>query len=95
MVRRHSRTLTCTDSSRYVLGYFAAMVEEILWLNTAQAKTGSRRRVRQEYPPGGRHHTTRSYPAFTGTSLRTLVGIVEDGPTFETANLAGPLAALR
>lgn len=27
------------------------------------------------------------------TSLRTLVRIVDDGPTFETLNLAGPLAA--
>lgn len=29
------------------------------------------------------------------TSLRTLIGIVEDGPTLKTSNLAGPLLASR
>lgn len=78
----------------FKLGYFSAMLQQVLWLNAARTETPSTCGSRHSVSPGEKH------PASEGRTcahqfrlLWTLVGIVEDSPTLETTNLAGPLAA--
>ena len=77
------------------LGYIAAVLQEVLWLNTAQAEDAryvwftSRHLTIRETA----HRRSRDCCVNRVPSLRTFVGIVEDCATFEAANLTGPFAA--
>jgi hypothetical protein len=79
---------------RTLLSLYTEESQEVLWLNTARAEDALYVRFTSRHSLGGRHRASEANTLrLPVTSLRTLVGIIEDRPTLKASNLAGPLTA--